>query len=92
MQPEQLVFEFNTDCNIYCTSGSAYTLSCLTPYYTVVFYKDERVIGKLDWNEGPMKFEGDADDSAQLFFDNIIKRYFQTSLFELNPTGSGWQS
>jgi hypothetical protein len=44
-------------------------------------------VGRLDWSDGKMKFEGEADESAQLFFDNIIKIYIQTQL----PL-SGWKS
>lgn len=84
MQPEQMVFEF--------APSSSQPLLTLTPNYTVTFHNDKGIVGKLDWNNGPMTFEGDADESAQLFFEHIIQRYFQTSLFAINPTGSGWKS
>lgn len=92
MQPDQVTFDFDKDQSLYFLTASSSALLTLTPNYTVTFHREDKMIGKLDWNEGPMKFEGDADASAQLFFDNIIKRYFQSHLFAINPTGSGWKS
>jgi hypothetical protein len=40
---------------------------------TFTFYDGEKVIGTL-YLESPMRFEGDADESARLFFDNVIER------------------
>jgi hypothetical protein len=48
--------------------------------YSVIFYKGDKTVGTLTWKDGPMRFEGDAEESAQLFFDNIIKVYTQTKL------------
>lgn len=90
MKPEQLTLDLGE--SFYFSTNASQTLLTLKPNYNVTFHRGQEMVGKLDWNEGPMKFEGDADESAQLFFDNIIKRYFQASLFELNPTGSGWKS
>lgn len=33
---------------------------------------DNGSIGKLSWGEGTMKFEGNAEESAQVFFDNVL--------------------
>ena len=30
-------------------------------------------VGELNWDDGPMKFIGDAEESAKIFFDNIIR-------------------
>jgi hypothetical protein len=54
---------------------------------SIIFRNNNKNVGKLDWSDGTMKFEGDADESAQLFFDNIVKRYIQTRL-----PFDGWKS
>lgn len=95
----QLVFDFakpiqgmfNFDNNIYFSSDKGLTLMAIVPPTNVVFLTGEKTIGKLDWSDGTMKFEGDADESAQLFFDNIIKRYVQTTL-PIETPKSGWKS
>jgi hypothetical protein len=94
MKLEQLVLNF--DNSSYFSTGTTLTLK-VDPTCTVVFskteYEDNKLdytnteVGRLDWSDGKMKFEGEADESAQLFFDNIIKIYIQTQL----PL-SGWKS
>lgn len=49
-------------------------------YPSIVFRNDDKNVGTLDWSDGAMKFKGDADESAQLFFDGIIKIYVQSKL------------
>jgi hypothetical protein len=38
----------------------------------ITFHNEEGNIGMLTWEDGIMRFEGDAEESAQLFFDNVI--------------------
>jgi hypothetical protein len=66
MKPEQ--YTLNFDKNFYS--------------YTSITFTDRSnsVVGKLDWSDGTLKFEGEADESAQLFFDNIIKGHVQMQL------------
>ncbi len=45
-----------------------------SPHY-VVFGEGKDQVGQLYWENGLLKFEGDADASAQLFFDYVILRY-----------------
>lgn len=33
----------------------------------------ERKVGELNWDDGPMTFIGDAEESAQIFFDHVIR-------------------
>ena len=47
---------------------------------SIVFRNNNKNVGTLDWSDGTMRFEGDADESAQLFFDNIVKIYVQSKL------------
>ncbi len=44
------------------------------PKHSVCWLHDDKVIGRLTWDEGQMKFEGDADQSAKSFFE-YLQRY-----------------
>lgn len=44
------------------------------PSRNITFHDDKRgQIGELNWDDGVMKFIGDAEESAQIFFNHIIK-------------------
>ena len=94
MNPDSLTINLDTNYKFMYDSwtGSFLANSSLyvPPAYNVQFHKDGKPIGTLSWKDGPMKFEGDAEESAQLFFDNIIKRYTQVQL-EFGKE-SGWKS
>ena len=46
------------------------------PLRNVTFHgKDGELVGKLDWTDGPMTFEGNVEESAKVFFDTVIKNY-----------------
>jgi hypothetical protein len=49
------------------------------PKYEVTFHNGERNIGRLDFNSDAMVFEGDAEESAQVFFD-LLAKYFADRL------------
>jgi hypothetical protein len=94
----QLEFDFN-DCSplkVNCSSDIWLNTSLyIPPTYTVQFYKDGGKIGELNWKDGPMRFEGNAEESAQVFFDEVIKRYTQAQLDLKNYSAnnySGWKS
>lgn len=39
-------------------------------HYNITFFDSEnKECGRLDWNDGEMKFVGSADESAKAFFD-----------------------
>jgi len=40
--------------------------------YTLIFHRGNKDIGKLYWDDGVMKFEGIAEQSAQRFFDYLL--------------------
>jgi len=40
-----------------------------TELYKMTFFRDNEEIGKLDWEDGVLKFEGKAEESAKLLFD-----------------------
>ncbi len=46
----------------------------------IIFYSttdevtgEQEQVGELNWDDGPMKFIGDAEESAKIFFDHIIR-------------------
>lgn len=48
----------------------------LAPNYNVCFYSNtHKAIGKLDFNGPKMIFEGDAEESAKIFFDFIARNF-----------------
>lgn len=81
MKSEQYNFNFAPfDPSVCYTTTESRALSLWNYYPNVTFYYKEKTVGKLDWSDGTMKFTGDADESAQLFFDGIIKRFVQMKL------------
>lgn len=47
-------------------------------YDTIVFVFDEennKEMGRLTWEDGIFKFEGNAEDSARIFFEHFIKKH-----------------
>lgn len=83
MNPEQLTFDLGKE---------HYPLLIKKPDLIMTFHDGKNVIGKLDWNDGTMKFSGSADESAQLFFDFIIKKHTQGTLFEQKKNNTEWKS
>ena len=43
--------------------------------YNVEFQTAGRRIGRLDFNSGVMAFEGDAEESAKVFFDALAEKF-----------------
>lgn len=44
------------------------------PGRNISFHSDERgKVGELNWDDGPMIFIGDAEESAKIFFDHVIR-------------------
>lgn len=75
MKPVQLTFDFTNTYTPWLT---------LKPNYSVTFHLHDKQIGALDWNDGQMKFIGDVDESAKMFFDNVIQMYFDLEKEILN--------
>lgn len=46
-----------------------------TPNYNIQFFRDTKLVGTLDFNGPIVKFEGDADDSATIFFDALATKW-----------------
>lgn len=81
----------------FSSTGSLYVpISFYQPAPNVIFKKDNKQIGILSWNDGVMKFEGDVEESAKIFFDNVIKHYLPKSESISDPFKpiyeKGWKS
>ena len=37
----------------------------------ITFHNESEQVGELNWDDGVMRFEGKADESAQIFFDSV---------------------
>ena len=61
--------------------SSLLALSNIKPNYNVTFHNGDRNIGRLDFNGDAMVFEGDAEESAKVFFD-LLAEYFADRLKE----------
>lgn len=38
----------------------------------ITFQNEEGEVGTLIWKDGVMRFEGEADEAAQIFFDRVM--------------------
>ena len=52
-----------------------YFLPISTAPFEFAFYKDEKKIGSLTFDESGMTFNGKAKQSARVFFDNIKSNF-----------------
>ena len=43
--------------------------------YNFVFHNGDHEVGRLDFNSGVMVFEGDAEESAKIFFDALAEKF-----------------
>lgn len=84
MAPTQLTFDW--------AIKDTYLTTTFKPDLTITFYDGKDAIGKLDWNDGTMKFSGSVDESAQLFFDYIIRAHTQGTLFDQKKNNTEWKS
>jgi len=57
------------------TNTNSLSLFDLKPDYNVVFHNGDHNIGRLDFNSGVMVFEGDAEESAKVFFDALAEKF-----------------
>jgi hypothetical protein len=56
-------------------SASAPLTAKIKPDYYISFYNESGTIGTLDFNGPAMKFEGDAEESATIFFRWIAEKF-----------------
>jgi hypothetical protein len=51
------------------------------PDYNMTFWNEEKQIGEIEWNDGVMKFNGNLDESAKVFFE-FLKPYMDSYIKE----------
>ncbi len=49
----------------------------LTPEFNLVFDLDGKTIGRFFYEDKQLKFEGDVDESTQVWIDFVIKKFMQ---------------
>jgi hypothetical protein len=60
---------------VICTDSP---LSLFKPNHIVTFFNKElKEVGKLDFNEDKLKFEGDVEESTQVFIDFLLNAFNQ---------------
>jgi hypothetical protein len=57
------------------TNTNSLSLSDLKPNYNFVFHNGDHEVGRLDFNSGVVVFEGDAEESAKIFFDALAEKF-----------------
>lgn len=73
---KQVVGPWTTE-HLTVPAGTGYAFANTTPSYTFVLHNADGKIGTLDFNGPEMVFTGDADKSAQVFFDHVGKYFDQ---------------
>ena len=53
------------------------TIEVPPPSYNLYFQNETGTIGTLDWSSGKLVFEGNADESAKIFFE-YLKTYIDS--------------
>jgi hypothetical protein len=41
------------------------------PNYNMIFWNENQQIGEIEWNDGVMKFSGNMEESAKVFFEYL---------------------
>jgi hypothetical protein len=78
---EMNCFEKKWDAAEYQFSGD------IKPSYSFIFFgPDQKEVGRLDFNDPAMTFEGNAEESARVFF-NMVAVHFKRRLEEEREAG-----
>lgn len=54
---------------------STLSIGNINPSYTMMFHRDGKLVGTLDFNGPQMKFYGDMEDSAKIFFEFVVESF-----------------
>jgi hypothetical protein len=57
----------------------------LPPPMNIAFFDGSDTVGVLSWEKGELHFEGEADQSAKMFFESFLKPYVEGHFKQLNP-------
>lgn len=76
--------EFKDTTKMQSVDGAVLTFAVPKPNYCISFHRTDQYgfgsgsrVGSLDFNGPEMKFEGEANESAQIFFDHLAKVFSQ---------------
>lgn len=61
--------------NIWTVTEEWGTPLSFTPDYTIRLSKHDKEMGCLDFNGDKLKFEGDVEESAKIFFDFLLSSF-----------------
>ena len=59
------------DVTVPIHKSETFNFSGFNPNYSMMFHRDGKTIGTLDFNGSQMTFSGDMEDSAKIFFEFI---------------------
>ena len=72
---EELTIDTSNWDKVTCTDNAP---SFFEPNYTIRFFtKDQKEVGNFDFNGDKLKFEGDVEESAQVFIDFLLNAFNQ---------------
>ena len=72
---DEYIYETKMDFTI-TAPNAGYAFADLKPNYTISFHdKDQKRVGSFDFNEGRMIFEGDVNESGQIFVDWVVDAF-----------------
>ena len=54
------------------SESNVFQFSQPSPRNITFMNEDNKVVGRLTWDDDVFKFEGNAEESAQVFFDCVI--------------------
>lgn len=64
------------DTSLYVEESNLNFLN-VEPTYNIIFSNNNGEVGRLDFNDGVLKFIGEADESAKIFFDFLANSFQQ---------------
>jgi hypothetical protein len=72
---EELKIDTSNWDKVTCTDNAP---TLFEPNHTILFFnKEHKELGKLDFNGDKLKFEGDVEESAKVFFDFLLSSFNQ---------------
>ena len=63
------------DCMDFANVSQEIKIGTNYPTHNMTFNKDGKEIGWISWDKGELVFEGNADESAKVFFNDFLKNY-----------------
>jgi len=62
--------------NLLCASSEDTAISELSHPKNIIFTDEKGTeVGRIDWSDGAVKFTGNVEESARIFFECLLKQY-----------------